>query len=165
MDLRYADGIAGARTTLALEANPATLQRRLPGGWELAPYQGDDLRGTALRDANLLVAFHEVSAWVTPPQSTRHRVQDGDADPVGAVAALDQHRRAGGAGLADADLDDVADHVHAGRGHPHAAAGQSAAVAVHAGLEIRELPQRVRGRKQAHPLGVGHGLAIRSLAA
>ena len=62
MDLHYSDGIAAARTTLALEANPAALQRRLPSSWELAPYAGQDLRGRALRGANLLVPFHEVYA-------------------------------------------------------------------------------------------------------
>ena len=62
MDLHYSDGIAAARTTLALEANAAALQRRLPSGWELAPYEGEDLRGRALRGANLLVPFHEVYA-------------------------------------------------------------------------------------------------------
>ena len=62
MDLHYSDGIAAARTTLALHANPAALQRRLPSGWELAPYEGDDLRGTYLHGANLLVPFHEVYA-------------------------------------------------------------------------------------------------------
>ena len=62
MDLHYSDGIAAARTTLAVEANPAALQRRLPSGWELAPYAGEDLRGSALRGANLLVPFHEVYA-------------------------------------------------------------------------------------------------------
>src|SRR5262249_27698656 len=36
--------------------------RRLPGGWELTPYAGDDLRGTSLRGANVLVPFHEVYA-------------------------------------------------------------------------------------------------------
>jgi hypothetical protein len=61
-DLRYSDGIAGARTMLALEANAAALQRRLPDGWELLPYAGDDLRGTSLRGANMLVPFHEVYA-------------------------------------------------------------------------------------------------------
>jgi hypothetical protein len=40
-DLRYSDGIAAARTTIVLEANPTALQRRLPSGWELAPYSGD----------------------------------------------------------------------------------------------------------------------------
>jgi hypothetical protein len=62
MNLKYSDGIAAARTMLALEANAATLQRRLPSGWELAPYAGEDLRGTALRGANMLVPFHEVYA-------------------------------------------------------------------------------------------------------
>jgi hypothetical protein len=62
VDLHYSDGIAAARTTLALEANAAALQRRLPSGWELAPYEGEDLRGRALRGANLLVPFHEVYA-------------------------------------------------------------------------------------------------------
>jgi hypothetical protein len=65
VDLHYADGIAAARTTLALDANAAALQRRLPDGWELAPYEGEDLRGTALRGANLLVPFHEVYATRT----------------------------------------------------------------------------------------------------
>jgi hypothetical protein len=61
-DLSYSDGIAAARTMIVLEANPSALQRRLPTGWELAPYSGDDLRGTSLRGANLLVPFHEVYA-------------------------------------------------------------------------------------------------------
>jgi hypothetical protein len=61
-ELKYSDGIAAARTMLALEANAAALQRRLPRGWELAPYAGDDPRGTSLRGANMLVPFHEVYA-------------------------------------------------------------------------------------------------------
>jgi hypothetical protein len=61
-DLRYSDGIAAARTMIVLEANATALERRLPTGWELAPYSGDDLRGTSLRGANLLVPFHEVYA-------------------------------------------------------------------------------------------------------
>ncbi|HMF93450.1 MAG TPA: hypothetical protein VKE96_04115 [Vicinamibacterales bacterium] len=59
---RYSDGIAAARTLVALTANAAALQRRLPAGWELAPYTGDDLRGKSLTDANLLLPFHEVFA-------------------------------------------------------------------------------------------------------
>ena len=55
--LRYSDGIAAARTLLALEADASALQRRLPSGWELAPYSGDDLRGTSFRGANLLIPF------------------------------------------------------------------------------------------------------------
>ena len=61
-DLRYSDGIAAARTMIVFEANPSALQRRLPTGWELAPYSGDDLRGSSLRGANVLVPFHEVFA-------------------------------------------------------------------------------------------------------
>src|SRR5215813_10294500 len=61
-DLKYSDGIAAARTMIALEGNAAALQRRLPSGWELAPYAGEDLRGTSLRGANMLVPFHEVYA-------------------------------------------------------------------------------------------------------
>jgi hypothetical protein len=61
-NLKYSDGIAAARTMLAVQANAEALQRRLPDGWELAPYAGDDLRGTSLRDANMLVPFHEVYA-------------------------------------------------------------------------------------------------------
>src|SRR5262249_27453376 len=60
--LRYSDGIAAARTLLALEADASALERRLPSGWELAPYSGDDLRGTSFRGANLLIPFHEVYA-------------------------------------------------------------------------------------------------------
>jgi hypothetical protein len=60
--LRYSDGIAAARTMIALEGNASAIQRRLPTGWELAPYAGDDLRGSSLSDANLLVPFHEVYA-------------------------------------------------------------------------------------------------------
>ena len=58
-DLRYSDGIAGARTMIALECNAAALQRRLPSGWGVAPYAGADLRGTSLPGANLLVPVHE----------------------------------------------------------------------------------------------------------
>jgi hypothetical protein len=61
-DLNYSGGIAAARTMIALEGNSAALQRRLPDGWELAPYSGDDLRGTSLKGANMLVPFHEVYA-------------------------------------------------------------------------------------------------------
>jgi hypothetical protein len=61
-DLHYSDGIAAARTMIALEGNAAALQRRLPGGWELAPYEGDDLRGSSPRGANMMVPFHEVYA-------------------------------------------------------------------------------------------------------
>src|SRR5262249_56777267 len=60
--LTYSDSIAAARTMIVLEANPAALQRRLPAGWQLEPYDGDDLRGKSLRRANLLVPFHEVYA-------------------------------------------------------------------------------------------------------
>ncbi len=60
--LKYSDGIAATRTMIALEGNAAALQRRLPSGWKLAPYAGDDLRGTSLRGANMLVPFHEVYA-------------------------------------------------------------------------------------------------------
>jgi hypothetical protein len=61
-ELRYSDGIAAARTVIALKGNASALQGRLPSGWELAPYAGDDLRGTSLRGANMLVPFHEVYA-------------------------------------------------------------------------------------------------------
>jgi hypothetical protein len=61
-NLRYSDGIAAARTMIALQGNASAIQRRLPTGWELTPYAGDDLRGSSLRDANMLVPFHEVYA-------------------------------------------------------------------------------------------------------
>src|SRR5262245_12136756 len=60
--LRYSDGIAAARTMIVLQGNAVAIQGRLPNGWELAPYSGDDLRGTSLRGANMLVPFHEVYA-------------------------------------------------------------------------------------------------------
>ncbi|HKA86053.1 MAG TPA: hypothetical protein VKE22_00255 [Haliangiales bacterium] len=65
--MNYSDGIAGARTMIALVGNAAALQHRLPGGWELAPYAGDDLRGKSLRGAKMLIAFHEVYATRTQP--------------------------------------------------------------------------------------------------
>src|SRR4029434_93423 len=61
-DLKYSDGIAAARTMIALEGNAAALQRRLPTGWQLTPYAGDDPRGSSLRGANMLIPFHEVYA-------------------------------------------------------------------------------------------------------
>jgi hypothetical protein len=60
--LKYSDGIAAVRTMLAFEGNATALQRRLPSGWELMPYAGEDLRGTSLNGANMLVPFHEVYA-------------------------------------------------------------------------------------------------------
>jgi hypothetical protein len=60
--LKYSDGISAARTKLAFEGNATALQRRLPSGWELMPYAGEDLRGTSLNGANMLVPFHEVYA-------------------------------------------------------------------------------------------------------
>ena len=61
-DFSYSDGIAAARTMVALQADAEALQRRLPVDWALAPYTGDDFRGKALRNANLLIPFHEVYA-------------------------------------------------------------------------------------------------------
>jgi hypothetical protein len=60
--LRYSDGIAGTRTLIALEAKATALQQRLPDGWDLAPYAGDDLRGKAFTGAHVRLAFHEVFA-------------------------------------------------------------------------------------------------------
>src|SRR5688500_16812479 len=60
--LEYSDGIAAARTMLTFEGNATALQRRLPSGWEMMPYAGEDLRGTSLNGANMLVPFHEVYA-------------------------------------------------------------------------------------------------------
>jgi hypothetical protein len=87
MDLRYSDGIAAARTTLALAANPAALQRRLPAGWDLAPYAGQDLRGRALRGANLLIPFHEVYATRT------HDGQPAGLPQVSYIAFVSQARQ------------------------------------------------------------------------
>jgi len=60
--LSYSDGIAASRTMLALEADPTALEKRLPSGWKLAPYTGEDPRGTSLRGANVIVPFCEVYA-------------------------------------------------------------------------------------------------------
>jgi len=60
--LKYSDGIAASRTMIAIAGNAAGLQRRLPSGWELAPFAGTDLQGTMLTGANMLVPFHEVYA-------------------------------------------------------------------------------------------------------
>src|SRR5262245_31192377 len=60
--MKYSDGIAASRTMIAIAGNAAALQRRLPSGWELAPFAGTDLQGTMLTGANMLVPFHEVYA-------------------------------------------------------------------------------------------------------
>lgn len=47
LDLKYSDGIAAARTMLALKADAVALQRRLPDGWELVDLgpSGRECRG------------------------------------------------------------------------------------------------------------------------
>jgi hypothetical protein len=60
--LKYSDGIAAARTMIALSGSSAALQRRLRDGWDVAPFEGDDFRGTMLRGANVLVPFHDIYA-------------------------------------------------------------------------------------------------------
>src|SRR5215470_5350140 len=47
---------------LRSKAMQPALERRLPSGWELTPFAGDDVRGRALRGATMLVVFHEVYA-------------------------------------------------------------------------------------------------------
>src|SRR5215467_3091184 len=88
-NLKYSDGIAAARTMIALEGNASALQRRLPAGWELAPYAGDDLRGTSLRDANMLLPFHEVYAVRT------QNGQPAGLSQVSYVAFISQARNQG----------------------------------------------------------------------
>ena len=84
--LNYSDGIAAARTMIALRGNAAALQCRLPAGWELAPYEGNDLRGTSLRGANMLIPFHEVYA-------VRHHDNQGSGlTQVSYVAFVSQAR-------------------------------------------------------------------------
>jgi hypothetical protein len=95
--LSYSDGIAAARTMIALEGNAAALQRRLPSGWELAPYAGDDLRGTSLRGANTLVLFHEVFAVRT------HDGQSAGLPQLSYIAFISQARNQASGALA---------HVH-----------------------------------------------------
>jgi hypothetical protein len=70
--LKYSDGIAATRTLIALEANAAALQSRLPNGWELAPYSGEHLREKSFTGANMLLPFHEVFA--SRSQSARRAV-------------------------------------------------------------------------------------------
>ena len=62
MNLTYSDGIAASLTTIALQANTAAIQARLPSGWELIPFGGDDVRGRVIHGANVLVVFHEIFA-------------------------------------------------------------------------------------------------------
>jgi hypothetical protein len=88
-NLKYSDGIAAARTMIALEANAPAIQRRLPKGWEPAPYAGDDLRGQSLRGANVLVPFHEVYASRTHENSSAGLAQ------VSYVAFVSQARNVG----------------------------------------------------------------------
>ena len=92
--LKYSDGIAAARTLIALKGNADALQRRLPDGWELAPYAGDDLRGRSLRDANMLVPFHEVFAV------RGHSASPPDVQQVSYVVFISQarHRSTGALG-------------------------------------------------------------------
>jgi hypothetical protein len=52
--------------SLPSEANADARHHRLPADWELAPYAGDDLRGTSLRGANMLLPFPEVYAMRAP---------------------------------------------------------------------------------------------------
>jgi hypothetical protein len=96
-DLKFSDGIAAARTMIALKANAVALQARLPVGWELAPYSGDDLRGTSLRGANMLLPFHEVYAIKTRDNHT------GGLSQVSYVAFVSQARNQATGALA---------HVH-----------------------------------------------------
>lgn len=63
-DLVFSDGIAAARTMLAVRANAGAVRKRLGPSWEVAPYAGDDMRGTSLRGANVLVPFTRC----TPPK-------------------------------------------------------------------------------------------------
>ena len=44
---------------IALEGNTAAMQGRLPTGWKLAPYAGDDLRRTLPRAPTCTSSFHE----------------------------------------------------------------------------------------------------------
>src|SRR5262245_13152880 len=86
LDLHYSDGIAAARTMIALQGNAAALQRRLPSGWELAPYAGDDLRGISLSGANMLALFHEVYAVRT------HDGQSAGLPQLSYIAFISQAR-------------------------------------------------------------------------
>ena len=72
-ELRYSDGIAASRMIVALRAPSGALQSRLPDGWEVAPYAGDDPRGRSLRDANLVLSFHEVTVTHDPVAGSDHR--------------------------------------------------------------------------------------------
>ena len=76
---------------LAIKGNADALRRRLPSGWELTPYAGDDLRGTSLRDANLLIPFHEV---YTVRKADNQAASLSPVSPVSYVAFVSQaHNR------------------------------------------------------------------------
>lgn len=64
--LVYSDAVAATRIVVALEVDADALRRRFPAGWEVAPYAGDQPRDTTLRDANLVLPFHEVTAIDDP---------------------------------------------------------------------------------------------------
>jgi hypothetical protein len=76
--LIHSDGITAARTMIAVDGNATALQRRLPSRWALAPCTGDDLRGTVLRGAPMLVPFHEVHAANAPDAPAANLLQVSD---------------------------------------------------------------------------------------
>jgi hypothetical protein len=53
---------------IAMKADAAAIQARLPQGWVLEPYRENDLRGNSLRGANVLVPFHQVYATDGQPE-------------------------------------------------------------------------------------------------
>src|SRR5215472_3706080 len=81
VDLQYSDGIAAARTMIALEGNAAVLQHRLPSGWELA---GDPavLPAAGVRPVNA-AADHELD----------DRPAAGRGSGGGKSAPLRRHKR------------------------------------------------------------------------
>jgi len=70
-DLRYPEGIAAARTMIALEGDASALQRRLPNGWELAPTPGTTCARYLPEGRNMLVPFHEVYADLATAGATK----------------------------------------------------------------------------------------------
>jgi hypothetical protein len=117
---------------IALEANAAALQRRLPSGWDLAPYAGDDLRSESLRGANVLVPIYDVYALRT------HEGKPTRLQPVSYVALVSQAQE-----RATRDLADV--HWFAYTEDPAGVSGMNGGGAIAAIVRFQASGKRRRG--------------------
>jgi hypothetical protein len=65
--LVYSDGLTASRIILGVKvSDDDALQRRLPEGWQLAPWGGSDARGAAFNGINLVIPFHDVAVLDDP---------------------------------------------------------------------------------------------------